>query len=392
MYQSINLVLNGYSLFLVALLGAYTRQQSNRKNLSDRLFLWIIYTVLLLLGADMLSRFEGRPNSLYPLLNQTGNFLLFFLSLILPSLWLLYVHGQIHKVSPKTKSTRKLILPLMVLNGLNALFVIASLAFGWYYQIDKENHYTRGPLFLLPALVAIVLIAISFYLLVTHAKTLERKTLYSLLLPSILPLLCILIQVWFYGLSLVLNGVAISLILVFMNFQNHHLNTDYMTGIHNRKTLEKYLKRKVNNLSKEGRFAAILLDLDNFKGINDNFGHGAGDEALESAARIFKSCLRERDFLARYGGDEFYIVVNTERKEVLLSIMERITKAIEVYNQTRENSYTLGVSMGYGFYHHKGYANLEAFQLEVDRRMYVAKEQKKRTNQILKLNLEDYQC
>ena len=117
-----------------------------------------------------------------------------------------------------------------------------------------------------------------------------------------------LFQTLIYGVPFVLNSIVL-LLVVFLNIQNHILYTDYLTGVNNRKRLDAYLNEKVSLSAREKGFSAILIDIDNFKHINDTYGHNMGDEALESTANLLKTCLRTGDF-ARYGGDEFCVVLD----------------------------------------------------------------------------------
>ncbi len=86
--------------------------------------------------------------------------------------------------------------------------------------------------------------------------------------------------------------------------KNEHIaNTDYLTGLHNRRDLMHYLEDLYNRAD----VTLIMTDLDNFKHVNDTYGHEAGDRALVMAAEMMKTCFKE-DFIARMGGDEFLIV------------------------------------------------------------------------------------
>jgi diguanylate cyclase (GGDEF)-like protein len=87
--------------------------------------------------------------------------------------------------------------------------------------------------------------------------------------------------------------------------------TDPLTQIHNRRFFEEYLEREVNRLGRNGDGLLLLvIDIDDFKALNDNYGHAAGDEILKQIARTMKETVRETDLLARFGGEEFVVVSN----------------------------------------------------------------------------------
>ena len=92
----------------------------------------------------------------------------------------------------------------------------------------------------------------------------------------------------------------------------HQATHDSLTGLHNRSAVMDLIARKLEDGEREaslGGFALLLLDLDGFKAVNDNFGHDAGDELLGQVSSRIEAALRDTDFVARLGGDEFLIVV-----------------------------------------------------------------------------------
>ncbi|MDR3643645.1 MAG: GGDEF domain-containing protein, partial [Clostridia bacterium] len=158
--------------------------------------------------------------------------------------------------------------------------------------------------------------------------------------------------------------------IVFINIQNRSLNTDYLTGAYNRKKLETYMKEKINTCTEGRTFSAILIDFNDFKSINDTFGHNTGDHVLESSVTLLKSCLRTSDFIARFGGDEFYIILDVSNKDDLEATVCRINSCIEKYNKQSNNPYQLNFSMGYAVYDYHSHMSVENFQRYIDDLMY----------------------
>jgi diguanylate cyclase (GGDEF)-like protein len=106
-------------------------------------------------------------------------------------------------------------------------------------------------------------------------------------------------------------------------------HTDPLTGLHNRRFLEQELDRHVE-LYKRYRhpFAVLMLDLDSLKLVNDMFGHAAGDEALRHLATVMRANIRETDIPARYGGDEFIILMPEADKGAIQAVGQRIAESI----------------------------------------------------------------
>lgn len=107
-------------------------------------------------------------------------------------------------------------------------------------------------------------------------------------------------------------------------------STDRLTKLYNRSFLEPYLDNQLEaaNLSSQ-QLSLIMIDLDHFKIINDNFGHAAGDYILKIFAEQVQKCIRKTDLLARYGGDEFIAVLPSTNMETAEVIAERIRQTVE---------------------------------------------------------------
>lgn len=121
----------------------------------------------------------------------------------------------------------------------------------------------------------------------------------------------------------------------------HYAITDPLTGMYNRR----YLQAKLNGISSQEISSAflIVLDLDNFKSINDTYGHSEGDAELKKTAELIQSMIRKEDTAARYGGDEFVILIREPDPVAALRIAQRIGKTV---SRKTSRSVELGVSMG----------------------------------------------
>jgi two-component system, cell cycle response regulator len=106
--------------------------------------------------------------------------------------------------------------------------------------------------------------------------------------------------------------------------------TDSLTSLMNKATIMRQLTEEIAGLTrKKRRIAAIIVDIDGFKGINDLQGHLMGDRILQSAAKMFCSSLRRRDKVGRFGGDEFLIVLPETGSRGAAQLAERIRKTLE---------------------------------------------------------------
>ncbi|MGA8145797.1 MAG: diguanylate cyclase [Candidatus Acidiferrales bacterium] len=128
-------------------------------------------------------------------------------------------------------------------------------------------------------------------------------------------------------------------------FQATH---DALTGIANRGVSLDALRRERYRQTREnGSFAIIMLDIDHFKYVNDNYGHPVGDAVLTEAAQRLKNCIRPYDTLGRYGGEEFLIVLPTADSLGAVGVAERIRHAVEAEPViTNAGEITITASLG----------------------------------------------
>jgi diguanylate cyclase (GGDEF)-like protein len=161
---------------------------------------------------------------------------------------------------------------------------------------------------------------------------------------------------------------------------------DSLTGLLNRRSFERLYRRELERLGRTGRrFSVLIVDMDEFKAINDRWGHAEGDRALQRVATILKGETRKMDILARFGGDEFVVLLPETTQQQSQQIVKRIRNAISY--ASREVDYTLSASIGV-----REAAKDEADPLGLaDQQMYEEKRRKQeRTIDSLAENLEEF--
>ena len=109
--------------------------------------------------------------------------------------------------------------------------------------------------------------------------------------------------------SVAVTGVGIASAIGFEQTQEQSL-TDVLTGLPNRRYLDRHLEQEFARVRRHGgQLSMLVLDMDGFKQINDEFGHQAGDSALKEVAQVLRGSLRPYDVCARFAGDEFVLVI-----------------------------------------------------------------------------------
>jgi diguanylate cyclase (GGDEF)-like protein len=146
---------------------------------------------------------------------------------------------------------------------------------------------------------------------------------------------------------------------------------DGLTGLYNRSYLELSLERTNKELRRNGGSVSILFyDLDGMKQVNDTHGHQAGDQLLRDMAGVLVESCRETDVVARYGGDEFVVLMPGTDAEGAGHVAAKVDEAVARHNETARGPIRLSASMGM---HSATEADVDDLLLEADRRMYAMK-------------------
>lgn len=124
--------------------------------------------------------------------------------------------------------------------------------------------------------------------------------------------------------------------------------TDKLTGLYNRAKLDSVLNKEFEKATRYNDiFSVIIMDIDFFKSVNDNFGHQIGDDVLKESAKILSSCIRTSDTLGRWGGEEFLIICPNSKQEDAIKLANRINIAIKQHTfltYPRKVTMSLGVA------------------------------------------------
>lgn len=149
-------------------------------------------------------------------------------------------------------------------------------------------------------------------------------------------------------------------------------NLDSLTKIYNRRALSSYLKMVCSNSDLPYEFHLLILDIDDFKSINDKHGHLAGDKVLIFIANILKKTLRDGDKVFRYGGEEFVIILNRIDDERCLKITKRLLDLIRS-NKLIYKGEGLRVTMSIGTTKYRSGDTPDSIVARADKALYIAK-------------------
>ena len=155
---------------------------------------------------------------------------------------------------------------------------------------------------------------------------------------------------------------------------------DELTGLHNRRGFLTLAQQQLK-LARRGHRELLLLfiDMDDFKEINDGFGHGEGDDALRTTARILRSTFRDSDVIGRIGGDEFVVLATDAGATTTSAIVDRLRRELQETNASGDYPYRLSFSVGAARFDPDAPPSIEELIAAADSMLYEQKKHKRRT-------------
>lgn len=208
-----------------------------------------------------------------------------------------------------------------------------------------------------------------WYLLVEKDTSILKKSFQAIVLKDLLIFILVM---------------AMVLVIISKLIKKYDMNlrriatTDALTGLPNRRSFDTSLVRMLQKLDDGKQVMVFVLDIDNFKGINDAFGHLSGDKLICQVGKIVHTCIKERGEVFRWGGDEFtgYIYGNWEEIE------ENINKVFDmIRNSTETSKFNATISMGTTLL--KKDDTIEALLKRADKALYQSKEEGKNRYKII---------
>lgn len=289
-----------------------------------------------------------------------------------------YTNYILKRINLQEKREYKFILYIPLI--LSIFFLIINLTKKILFTISIDNLYSPSKYLylynLINAIYVLIIITnlISYYFYNKNSKN-EIK---SLILFTLLPVVSAGIQNYNYGIILGQVGFTLSELLIYFNNQKKEANYDELTGVYNRRAFNK----RANKIyySNKSMFL-MLMDANDFKIINDKYGHLEGDKALIQIAYILNSAINNTHknySLARYGGDEFVIVGNIQNKDEVAQLINQIEEEEKKYNKETNNKYNIKLSIGYAI-QNDNHTSVEDLIKEADALMY-AKKRKRKNN------------
>lgn len=361
------LVANGTGAILVLFLLLYRIRIAQTNQFDEKAYNFLlIVTFIATINETLSFIIDARPGFIFYILQYISNTICTDVSVIVGYCWCLFVEYHIHRNFERIKKkSRILAIPLM---AATILIIINLFGTGIIFDISKENIYTRGPMnFILYIFVFIYYIE-SIYT-VHKAKNdsilVEFFPIYYFIIPCMIGTM---IQGFFFGISTIWLCVAIAFILVYIENQISVSFIDDLSGLYNRKYMNHYLNKLQSDKTKH--VYGFLMDINEFKAINDTYGHLKGDHALIEFGRILQHSIDKDSVAIRMGGDEFVIFAKLQSDTEAVKLKKRIENNVRQFNIHSKEPFHLSFSIGIAKYNGK---NIDTFLSAMDDSMYEAK-------------------
>lgn len=368
------LTTNVVGLVILLILYFFMRKQSKILSLDQKFFMGIIVVNAIIIILDTAEWYlDGRTSQLAILLLRPVYVLYYILNPAIPVLWLFYVYLNANETLGKIRWYWVLFLGPFVIN-----FILAILSYKYniFFTINEVNVYSRGEFFHLETLITYGYLLSSVIFILAVRKRIKKEKILTLVLYVVIPSLVALLQIAFYGLNLIWISTTVATLFVFISLQSKSLVTDYLTGIYNRHHLEDFLSSRLKSKKCKKFIGGIMIDIDKFKDINDKYGHVAGDNALEDTACILFNSIRKKDFLARYAGDEFVIVTESDQEDYIYKVISKLEENLKIYNERPDKKIVINLSYGSYVFASNKIFDFKKFIDTVDKEMYKNKRDK----------------
>ncbi len=389
-YAMENIIVNCSAIMLLIFLRMQHRSVKNSFVLDQKLFVVMLDLALVQSFVEAFSNLWDREHIFLNIMqgadiggiidvsiNMCLNLLYFTINVVFGYVWCLYVIYRMFGSPRRVRRYAKIICA----PGVIALLSIWTTPFtGWVFSITPDNVYRRESLWIVPAVSTIAYVIFGIGYVYANKKRVNKYMIMPIALIMAPIFVGMLVQWLLPGTAIIAMVITISLVGFYATTQSESAYIDRLSGVYNRRYLDDYLTGLNENdkFQKTGKtITGIMLDMDKFKQINDNFGHHVGDDAISQVGKILRENIGKMNFAARYGGDEFIIITPMLDKDSIESLMQKLTDVANKNNASGEYPYELLFSYGYAQFTVGKEKDCDGFMKRMDDNMYEYKVAKK---------------
>lgn len=339
-------------IFCIAIAGwiLFKSRANHDSQTINLIFEHLIISLLAILVIDLIWIFiEGKPGRFFVIMNNLINIAYMSIMGFLSYSWFYHIaFGIFGKKVTQGFLRYFFLLPLLVLISLCILSIHYSLIF----KIDENNIYIRGPLHPLQQGICYLYYITAYVLLIMskiknynhYKESFSGSKLFFVTLPLVGGILSFIFPIY----PTTELCITLAILFYFGDTQISLISQDPLTGINNKNTFDKILMESVGFKSDTYKLFVFLADINNFKQINDNYGHSEGDEVLMVVASIIKAITANTDAEpGRIDSDEFIILRKFRDSTKAETFKFEIEKSIDDTNNEKDRPFKISVSVGY---------------------------------------------
>ena len=366
--------INGLCILILLILLMRTRISEDQQY-EQQLFLRLLAYSVSFCFADLLWLLVDQQILKVPFaVNALLNVIYYVLVGQVSFVWFMYSEQVQKAPTVKTALRRQLCrIPVLVLIVMSA----ASVWTGWFFYIDEQGMYHRGSIYLLDLIIPYGYLAVTAGRAVRTAlknrNYFERAKNLMLASFAVPPALFGIGQAILPGVPMFCVGMTLSILNFYLEMRERLISLDPLTKLNNRRQLLLYLSERIVPKNIRPMYL-MMMDIDKFKEINDTYGHLEGDSALVRVSRVlheYADAYEKRCFIARYGGDEFVMIYETDDLNWIQEKCRQLQQAIDDENLSVHSKYELKLSIGCVRYREG--MSLQEFLRLADEALYQAK-------------------
>ncbi len=363
------IVINIYTFILALMLLLF--QDNDRRSRSNIAFIKLVSILALLVGVSAAGDIAAKLPLQFFFITRFSMYFIFAMDPLGFLFSLSYIDS--YTVGDNDKRRNGFLWFMRIYSVINFLLVSYSLIVGnrWFYYFEGTTYY-RGEFYLIRGFWHVVLCFTVVLYVILFKNGINQSYRVPITLFPVIVAVGGFLQIASTDLNLEYAATVIACLMLLICVQKKDVNIDYLTGVVNRRGIDIALRRAIYDC-KGKEFAAIMIDVDYFKKINDKYGHKAGDEVLENIASVLRESFDDDDVVGRFGGDEFCIITQIIDENTLQQKIKKIKKAVAEIDWCNKGEMNLSISTGVAVYDFSSGMKVKDFMEHIDRKMYKEK-------------------
>ncbi len=268
---------------------------------------------------------------------------------------------------------RYLAIPVLI----SSILCITAFKTGLVFYVNENNELINGKFYMVLIIVPFgYILAASIKAFLRYAnkdRYADRNIYFMIAVFPFAPITLGVLQVFFQRIPFLCYGAVMAVLYVFITTQDNLISIDPLTQTNNRNQLYKYLVQKMRTEEPGMSLFLLMIDIDRLRNINDTFGHGEGDRALNRVASSIKDACqgsRNRMFVSRYGGDEFVVVAEMSYRAEASWLADQIRNEIRRSTDADAANYDIRVNIGIAQYDYSAPISIQTFIARADSDLY----------------------